>query len=96
VPLDTELGQLPQEADCLYLHDIALRRTARGSGAARDAVGRVEQLARQYGLDAVALVSLPSAKGFWQKVGYAPQPCRGLQSYGDGVSYMERDLSGLR
>lgn len=96
IPLDTELGQLPLDADCLYLHDIAIRPAARGSGAAQNAIAYIEQLARQHSLNTIALVSLPAATRFWHRAGYEARPCDGLQSYGDDVAYMERDARSLR
>ncbi|WP_300377079.1 GNAT family N-acetyltransferase [Henriciella sp.] len=96
VPLDTELHQLPHDPDCLYLHDIALRQTVRGSGASQTAIAHIEQLAREHDLNLVALVSLPAATRFWHMAGYETRPCDGLQSYGDDTAYMERNVNSLR
>ena len=92
VPLDTELAALPDEADCLYLHDIALLPAARGKGASALALQAVEQVARQAGLTVLSLVALPGTEAYWSRQGFDARACAGLESYGPGVSYRERGI----
>ncbi|KCZ52796.1 GNAT family N-acetyltransferase [Hyphomonas pacifica] len=92
VPLDTELTALPQGADCLYLHDIALLPAARGKGASSLALQAVKQVARQAGLPVISLVALPGTEAYWSRQGFEARPCTSLESYGPGVSYRERGI----
>jgi len=90
--LDTLLGGLPDGADCLYLHDVALLSAARGQGLAAAAVTYAQELAVRAGLPWLALTSTPEARAYWDRQGFAPtaeQPTA-LASYGGGMTYMVR------
>lgn len=96
-PLDTLLGGLPADADCLYLHDIALLPAARGSGLGSAVLAEAEALARAAGFAMLALTSTPPARGYWLRQGF--QPTQGgpalqakLASYGAGMTYMTRPV----
>lgn len=96
VPLDVMIDRIPDGADCLYLHDLALMPTARGSGAAQDALKHAESICVAHGLTAIAIVALPYAIGFWERVGFsAPLPNKGEveRKYGAGARYMERSVT---
>ncbi len=58
------------ESDCLYLHDLALSKTAQGFGLAKQLI----QVAIQYALHnlvtALALLSVQNSKTFWQNIGF--------------------------
>lgn len=56
--LDSLLGGLPTEADCLFLHDIALTARARGLGLGRLLIARLREVATRQGL--ARLPSFPS------------------------------------
>jgi len=75
-PLDSPLGALPDRPDCYYLHDLALGADARGSGHAGEAVDLVVGMARRCGFNAIALVAVGDAHGFWTR--------NGFDLYGDG------------
>lgn len=93
-PLDTPLGSLPADADCLYLHDIALLPEARGTGLGAAVLGYAHGLAAREGWRWLALTSTPGARSYWDRVGFAPYADGGpaleakLASYGAGMSYM--------
>lgn len=93
-PLDTPLGGLPADADCLYLHDIALLPEARGTGLGAAVLGYAHGLAAREGWRWLALTSTPGARSYWDRVGFAPYTDGGpalaakLASYGGGMSYM--------
>ncbi|WP_448191975.1 GNAT family N-acetyltransferase [Azospirillum sp. sgz301742] len=90
--LDSLLGELPESADCLYLHDVALLPGARGSGLGVAAVGCASDLAVRDGVGWLALTSTPEARGYWERRGFAAtagQPVE-LASYGGGMTYMTR------
>lgn len=95
-PLDAFLGQLPEPADCLYVHDVAVLRGHRG-GVARAYLDEVASLARRSRIAALALVSVYATRPLWERLGFravsGDTDLRGkLASYGDGATYMLRPL----
>ncbi len=96
-PLDGFLGQLPNAADCLYVHDVAVLPDARG-GVARAYVAEIEQLARSSGIARLALVSVYGTRGLWERLGFQPVTPDAvlrekLASYGASATYMLRELA---
>ncbi|MBR0993204.1 GNAT family N-acetyltransferase [Bradyrhizobium japonicum] len=96
-PLDALLERLPEDADCLYLHDVAVLPDFRG-GVARSYVADVERLARVSGIATLALVSVYATQPLWQRLGFRPVTADAalrakLASYGEGATYMLRDLA---
>lgn len=94
--LDSFLGALPEDADCLYLHDVALLPVARGQGLARALVAKLE--ARAGGLGRLALTAVNASADRWCRLGFAPTPAgpvlaAKLASYGPGAVFMVKDLS---
>ena len=70
--LNARIGALPSEADCLYLHDIALAPSARGRGLAAVALERLVAVARAAGLPRIALVAVAGTGRFWTQHGFEP------------------------
>lgn len=99
-PLNTGLGSLPDAPDSWYLHDLSLLPSARGFGAARQAVALAASVARRRGLTNISLVAVNNAAGFWRSQGFAPPDdprgdtgmAASLASYGSDAVYMERAL----
>ncbi|MBR0973464.1 MULTISPECIES: GNAT family N-acetyltransferase [Bradyrhizobium] len=96
-PLDRLLERLPGDADCLYVHDVAVLSDFRG-GVARDYVATIEKLARASGIAALALVSVYATRPLWESFGFQPVTADAelrskLASYGEGAIYMLRDLA---
>ncbi|WP_028137226.1 GNAT family N-acetyltransferase [Bradyrhizobium japonicum] len=96
-PLDRLLERLPQDADCLYVHDVAVLPEFRG-GVAREYVGGIAQLARASGIATLALVSVYATRPLWQHLGFRPVTADAamrakLASYGEGATYMRHDLT---
>ncbi|HYH37928.1 MAG TPA: GNAT family N-acetyltransferase [Azospirillum sp.] len=92
--LDSMLGRLPDGADCLYLHDVALLPAARGSGLGAAALEYAWGLAAREGFAWLALTSTPEARGYWDRQGFAAwaeQPAA-LETYGGGMTYMVRKV----
>ncbi|MBP2313928.1 GNAT family N-acetyltransferase [Azospirillum soli] len=92
-PLDSPLGSLPADADCLYLHDVALLDRARGLGLGASALERARALAAERGYARLALTSTPKARAYWDRQGFTPLSGEGalaakLASYGGGMTYM--------
>ena len=96
-PLDRLLEQLPGDADCLYVHDVAVLSDFRG-GVARDYIATIEELARASHIATLALVSVYATRPLWERLGFRPVTADAellvkLASYGDGATYMLRDLA---
>jgi GNAT superfamily N-acetyltransferase len=96
-PLDGFLDRLPDAADCLYVHDVAVLPDARG-GVARAYVAGIEQLARASGITTLALVSVYGTRALWERLGFQPVTADAalrdtLSSYGASATYMLRALT---
>lgn len=59
-----------KDADCLYLHDLAVARRANGKGIGPALVGLALDQGMRAGLAYSALVSVQDSKDFWMKLGY--------------------------
>lgn len=94
--LNTRLDALPPDADCLYLHDIALLPAARGRGAAGAALAHLADVARHHDLPALALVAIAGTRSFWSRHGFevvdAPELAGKLASYDGEARLMRRTL----
>jgi GNAT superfamily N-acetyltransferase len=94
--LNSLLGELPSQASCFYIHDLALLPQARGSGAGGMVVARLSQIAARAGLPRLALVAIDGSSGFWRRQGFReahePALAEKLASYDDAARYMERML----
>ena len=73
-PLNATLGSVPAAPDCYYLHDLALLEAVRGQGHALAAVDLVIRRARAARLDTILLMAVGGAHGFWEHVGFEPDP----------------------
>jgi phosphinothricin acetyltransferase len=70
--LNTVLGTLPEAADCLYLHDVALLPQARGLGLGRAIVPLLLTVAARHRFDVLALTSVNGTPDFWRAAGFRP------------------------
>lgn len=96
-PLDGFLQRLPDAADCLYIHDVAVLPDLRG-GVARAYVAEIEQLARASHIATLALVSVYETRPLWKRLGFQPVTADAalhdkLASYGASATYMLRELT---
>lgn len=98
--LNTLLGEVPVGAGNWYIHDLALLRAARGTGAAGAVVGEIVALAEEKGCATLSLVAVAGSSGFWQRQGFRPVDdpalARRLASYDDAARYMQRPLDSRR
>lgn len=96
-PLDDFLGEIPKNADCLYLHDAAVAPAARGERAADRLIARLRDLARTEHLKALTLVSVYGTGRLWRRFGFAEAAAPGfaqkLSAYGDGAIFMRAPAS---
>lgn len=88
--LNHPIGAIPADADCYYLHDLALLPMARGSGASATAVERVVGQARLAGYRRIALVAVHGAERFWRQHGFVDVV--GAGPYGAGSVFMRRPV----
>jgi GNAT superfamily N-acetyltransferase len=96
VPLDTLLAALPPQPTALYLHDLALLPTARGTGAADEVVLYLLELARGLGLHCASLVAVSGSAGFWDRQGFLASDAVAasrLQGYGEDARFMVHSLA---
>lgn len=92
--LDARIAALPADADCLYLHDLAVDPDAQGSGAGRRLVGSVLQMLPGR-WEQTCLIAIQGSQPWWQRHGFvaveASAPlAQKLASYGEKVCYMRR------
>jgi GNAT superfamily N-acetyltransferase len=92
-PLNTVIDALPQEADCLFLHDIALTEASRGRGLGRSLLEKLTDVATSRGFARLGLVSVNNSRAYWQAQGFrvlAPNDALAakLASYEADAAYM--------
>lgn len=94
--LNADYYVLPEQPDCLYLHDLAVSPAARGTGAGTLLVKQVLQAAASAGFTQMALIAVQGSVSYWQRYGF--EVCEAgvelqvkLRSYGDDVHYMQRN-----
>lgn len=97
--LDCFLRALPAETDILYLHDLALDKTARGRGLAGLGVRNLCAYAQKAGFTAVSLTAVHHSAPFWQAQGFAAYAHTGNESlaaslapYGADARFMVKNL----
>ena len=91
--LDTLLGTLPDGADCLYIHDVALLPDARGQQLGAAVVGILAAIANDNGFARLALKAVNKSADFWSRRGFAATSIgKSLASYGDDAIYMVRKM----
>jgi len=94
--LDQFLAELPANADCLFVHDIALAPEARGHARGLAVLRRLETLARAHRFQAMAMVSVYGTRPLWQRLGFQAttghEVARQLGDYGPGAEYMVKRL----
>ena len=91
------LGEIPPDADCWYIHDVAVDPAGRGGGQVRTIIDHVLRDAALAGYRVAMLVAISGADGYWQKLDFKDVTTaalrRKLKHYGDDAVYMERTLS---
>jgi len=90
--LAVRLGALPEGADALHFHDVALLPEGRRSGLGGALVEAFVGLARDRSLPWLSLIAVHGSLPFWQRHGFAPgeiEPAK-LASYGSEAAYLVR------
>jgi ribosomal protein S18 acetylase RimI-like enzyme len=92
------LCTIPPEADCWYVHDVAVDPSARGGGVVAEVCERAFAVAADKGFRTAMLVAVSGAGNYWAKLGFKDMTTEALRAklkdYGDDALYMERNLSG--
>jgi hypothetical protein len=90
------LGTLPEDADCWYIHDVAIDTGWRGSGGTAAIVAILDAIARTASFEVMALVAVAGADGYWRRLGFRDATTDALRvklaGYGADARYMERRL----
>lgn len=90
---------IAEQADSLYLHDLAVCSSAQGAGIGQRLVRLAWERAQAQALTYSALVCVQGAHRFWQGLGYtvwdklSPHQTASLHTYGNSSSYMIKQLS---
>jgi len=92
--LNTPTFQPPEDADSLYLHDLAVVPAARRSGAGRHLVEAFFVRIRELNLPRGCLTAVQQSAPYWSRHGFrtvsASEPLRDrLATYGGDAEYME-------
>lgn len=92
------LGSLPPDADCWYIHEVALVEQARGRGGVRAILQVLTETAAAAGIHVMALVAVEGASAYWEGLGFRQAPLKEAQigSYGGQAAYMELNLQARR
>jgi GNAT superfamily N-acetyltransferase len=70
VPLNCENLRIPKDADCFYIHDIAVVPSHRRKGIAKRFLDIAIDLARKNGFDMIKGVSVLGSHAYWEKRGF--------------------------
>lgn len=80
------------EADCLYVHDIAIAPPYHGQGLAGSLMEQVLQQGRDHGWGQAVLVAVQGAQGYWRRYGFEQAPGPDVSSFGADAVWMVRPL----
>ncbi|MCK8043812.1 GNAT family N-acetyltransferase [Shewanella sp. 1CM18E] len=86
--LEQQLAKIDQ-ANTLYLHDIALSAKAQGKGAGKQALNQLISFANTNNYPNISLVAVQGAHLYWGKQGFiAKQINKDLSAYPEDARYM--------
>lgn len=90
---------IPEQADTLYLHDLAVGTRARGQGVGRAVATRAVDYARKQGFTYCTLVAVQGSAPFWRSLGFRPvtaltgEQRAALATYRTDTTYMLNTLA---
>lgn len=70
VPLSSERLALPPQPTCLYIHDVAIDPSARGTGLGTALVDELYAEAHRLDLVWLELVAVQGAASYWERLGF--------------------------
>jgi GNAT superfamily N-acetyltransferase len=68
--LGSGLPKIPENPNCMYIHDLAVDRSHRGKGLAPILLNEAHQIAKSHRLEYSALVAVLGSVKFWEHQGY--------------------------
>ena len=95
IALDSPSCTVPESTDCMYIHDMAVCASARGSGVGRRLLSMVQAATDARSLSRQCLVAVHGAAAFWERHGFRrlegnARIAAFLAPYGSEAVYMER------
>lgn len=91
--LHQDISNDTMPTDTLYLHDMAILPSARGTGLATIILNELKHHALQLGLKSISLVAIQGAHTYWEKQGFKPEnTTKCLKSYSSTPYYMSLKL----
>ena len=94
--LNDFLRALPDNPDCLYIHDVAILPTARGRNAAGLFIAEVIKVAQEMHIPHLACVSVYGTDALWARFGFrtvtSAEIAPKLSDYGESAKYMIANL----
>ena len=68
--LNRYIEKLPEPADCLYLHDIAILTKIAGKGVGFEVVKKFKQFTKEKGYTAISAIAVMGTIVYWEKHGF--------------------------
>ena len=88
--------QLPAQADCLYLHDMAIAPDLAGQGVGKLLFAAFRQSAVSLEFARLSLTAVGNAMSYWQQRGFTPHVLHlsddKIAAYGGQVTYMYQEI----
>jgi predicted N-acetyltransferase YhbS len=72
VPLNSAVLKIPEDPDCLYIHDVAVRPAFRGVHIGGWLVAAVMEVGIIAGLERFTLTAVQSSERYWERFGFRP------------------------
>lgn len=99
-PINTRYAEIPENADSMFIHDLALLPGSRKTGLACELVKHLFEISIKTGFNHFSLISVQGTLRFWEKLGFSVVSnlpygyFKNLEKHypQGGYSYMERDL----
>ncbi|MDZ4784956.1 MAG: GNAT family N-acetyltransferase [bacterium] len=92
--LNSDRFSVPEDADTLYVHDLAMKPESVGKGEATKLVQHALNKAAEMGLTEACLIAVQSSSGYWSRFGFkvvddlSPEFKAKLSSYGEDAVFM--------
>jgi len=97
-PLNDSSYSVPQAANALYLHDLAVHPSARGTGAADALIAAYFKALQESQVQIGCLTAVNTSSSYWEHFGFraaapAEESSGRMVSYGEGALYMRLQVS---
>lgn len=70
VPLDDPRTTIPADVDCLYIHDLAVKKSSHHRGLATQLLLSLFKIAEELGFSRFGLVAVQESEQFWKRWGF--------------------------